>query len=150
MPLPVHPVARGASLIVAGMAVIGFIDNFVWVIAAEISVWQFHLFRSAIALPLLALAAAFGLRLRPNRPLRVAARAVLHGAAMLSTSPPSASCPSPRSAPASSPRRSSSCSSPPSSSASASAPASSPRWPRASPASCSCSAPTPPASAPTR
>jgi drug/metabolite transporter (DMT)-like permease len=83
MRLPVHPVARGASLIVAGMTAIGFVDNFVWVIAAEISVWQFHLLRSAIALPLLALAAAFGLRLRPNRPARVAARAALHGTAML-------------------------------------------------------------------
>ena len=84
MPLPVHPVARGASLIVAGMAVIGFIDNFVWVIATEVSVWQFHLMRAAIALPLLALAAtAFGLRLRPNRPGRVALRAAVQGAAML-------------------------------------------------------------------
>lgn len=83
MPLPIHPVARGASLIVAGMAAIGFVDNFVWVIAAEISVWQFHLLRSAMALPVLALAAGFGLRLRPNRPLRVAARAGLHGAALL-------------------------------------------------------------------
>ena len=58
MPLTTHPVARGAALIIAGMAVIGFIDNFVWLIAAEISVWQFHLLRSALVLPALALAAA--------------------------------------------------------------------------------------------
>ena len=83
MPLTAHPVARGASLIVAGMAAIGFIDNFVWVIAAEVSVWQFHLVRSAMALPALALAAALGLRLRPNRPGRVAARAAVQGTAML-------------------------------------------------------------------
>ena len=83
MPLTAHPVARGASLIVAGMAAIGFIDNFVWVIAAEVSVWQFHLVRSAVALPALALAATLGLRLRPNRPGRVALRAAVQGAAML-------------------------------------------------------------------
>jgi drug/metabolite transporter (DMT)-like permease len=84
MPLPAHPVARGAGLIVAGMAVIGFIDNFVWVIAAEISVWQFHLVRAAMALPLLALAtAAFRLQLRPKRPARVAVRAAVQGVAML-------------------------------------------------------------------
>ena len=83
MPLPAHPVARGASLIVAGMAVIGFIDNFVWVIAAEISVWQFHLVRSAMALPLLALAAAFGLPPAPEPPGPRRARAAVQGAAML-------------------------------------------------------------------
>ena len=84
MPLPVHPVARGAVLIVAGMTAIGFVDNFGWLIATEISVWQFHLLRAAIALPILALlAAAFGLRLRPNRPGRVALRAAVQGAAML-------------------------------------------------------------------
>ena len=40
MPLPAHSLGRGASLIVAEMAVIVFIDNFVWMIAAEISVWR--------------------------------------------------------------------------------------------------------------
>ena len=83
MPLTAHPVARGASLIVAGMAVIGFIDNFVWVIAAEISVWQFHLVRSAMALP----PSRSPPRLRPppapEPPGRVALRAAVQGAAML-------------------------------------------------------------------
>ena len=47
----------GAAMIVGGMAVIGFTDNFVRVIAEDAGLWQFHLFRSAMALPLLALAA---------------------------------------------------------------------------------------------
>lgn len=77
------PIARGALLIVSAMAVIGLIDNFVRVIAAEISVWQFHLMRTAIALPLLAGAAMAGLAVRARRPGRVAARAAVHGVAML-------------------------------------------------------------------
>jgi drug/metabolite transporter (DMT)-like permease len=77
------PTAQGAVLIVAGTVVIGFIDNFVRVIAAEVSVWQFHVLRSAIGLPLLALAAAAGLRLRPRRPGLVALRSGVQAAAML-------------------------------------------------------------------
>ena len=70
----------GLKLIVAGMVVIGYIDNFVRVIAEGVSVWQFHLLRTALALPLLALAAGFGLRLRPLRPLRVAVRSAVQAA----------------------------------------------------------------------
>jgi drug/metabolite transporter (DMT)-like permease len=77
------PTVRGAVLIVAGMVVIGYIDNFVRVIAEGVSVWQFHLLRTALALPLLALAAGFGLRLRPLRPLRVAVRSAVQAASML-------------------------------------------------------------------
>ena len=66
------------------MAMIGFIDNFVWMIAAEISVWQFHLVRAAMALPLLVLAAAvFGLPLWPKRSARIAIRAAVQSFAML-------------------------------------------------------------------
>jgi drug/metabolite transporter (DMT)-like permease len=81
--VPGHPVARGAALIVAGMAAIGFTDNFVRLIAAEVSVWEFHLLRTAMALPLVALAAGLGLAVRPRRPGRVAVRAAVQGTAML-------------------------------------------------------------------
>ena len=52
----------GAAMIVGGMAMIGFTDNFVRVIAEDAGLWQFQLFRSAMALPLLAAAAIRGPR----------------------------------------------------------------------------------------
>jgi drug/metabolite transporter (DMT)-like permease len=74
----------GAALIVAGMAVIGFTDNFVRVIAEDAGLWQFHLVRSAMALPLLAGAAALiGLSLRARRWGRVAGRSGVQAASML-------------------------------------------------------------------
>ena len=74
----------GAAMIVAGMAMIGFTDNFVRVIAEDAGLWQFHLFRSAMALPLLAAAAwAFGMALRPRRLWAVAARCTVSAVAML-------------------------------------------------------------------
>lgn len=77
-------VGRGAALIVGGMVVLGFTDNFVRVIAADAGLWQFHAVRSAMALPLLALAAmVFGLGLRPRRPGRVALRCAVQALAML-------------------------------------------------------------------
>jgi drug/metabolite transporter (DMT)-like permease len=79
----IDPTLRGAALIVAGMVVIGFADNFVRVIAGEISVWQFHFLRTAMVLPLLALAAGRGLPLRPVRPGRVAVRSAVQAASML-------------------------------------------------------------------
>ena len=77
-------VARGAVLIVAGMALIGLIDNLVRVVAAEIGLWQFHALRSAIALPVLALL-IWGCRLRARmvRPWAVWLRAGLMAGAML-------------------------------------------------------------------
>ena len=39
----INPTLQGAALIVGGMVVIGYTDNFVRVIAGEISIWQFHL-----------------------------------------------------------------------------------------------------------
>jgi drug/metabolite transporter (DMT)-like permease len=79
----IDPTLRGAALIVAGMVVIGFADNFVRVIAGEISVWQFHFLRTAMVLPLLALAAGRGLPLRPVRSGRVAVRSAVQAASML-------------------------------------------------------------------
>jgi drug/metabolite transporter (DMT)-like permease len=53
------------------------------VIAAEVSVWEFQLLRTAMAAPLLALAVRLGLAVRPKRPGAVALRAAAHGTAML-------------------------------------------------------------------
>ncbi|MGL6209720.1 MAG: DMT family transporter [Paracoccaceae bacterium] len=74
-----------AALFIAGYAVIiGFTDNFVRIIAGEIGVWQFHLMRSVIAgALLLAAALPLGLRLRPVHLGAVAARSMLHGAAVI-------------------------------------------------------------------
>lgn len=77
------PTALGAVMIVAGMAMIGFIDNFVRLIAEDAGLWQFQALRSAMALPLLGVAAAFGLALRPRRWWAVVARCMVQTAAML-------------------------------------------------------------------
>ncbi len=87
MTLAVDPVNRtlaAAGAMLAGMAIIGFTDNYVRVIAAEGGLWQFHLMRTAMALPLLlAGAAAVGQRVRPLSWGRVAARSLAHSAAMM-------------------------------------------------------------------
>lgn len=58
----------GAAMIVSGMVIVGFIDNFVRVAAAEIGLWQFQLLRVAIAVPTLLLAARLlGARALPIR-----------------------------------------------------------------------------------
>jgi drug/metabolite transporter (DMT)-like permease len=75
---------RGAALIMAGMMLLGLIDNFVRLIAAEIGLWQFHFMRAALALPLLALVAtAFGMSLRPKRWRPVAVRCIVQASAMV-------------------------------------------------------------------
>lgn len=83
LPLVNRPMAAaGMILIYAGM--IGFTDNFVRIIAAEAGLWQFHAIRSVLAGLLIALAAVpLGLRLRPVRLWAVAARSLLHGAAVM-------------------------------------------------------------------
>ena len=76
--------ALGAALILGGMAVLGFTDNLVRLISDEAGLWQFHLLRSAMALPMLGVAAAvFGLGLRPRRVGAVALRTATQTAAML-------------------------------------------------------------------
>jgi len=57
----------GAAMIVSGMMLIGFIDNFVQVFADYAGLWQFHFLRSAIAIPMIiVLARLAGFRLRPT------------------------------------------------------------------------------------
>jgi drug/metabolite transporter (DMT)-like permease len=84
MPAFANPALFGAVLIVAGMAIIGLIDNFVRFIAEDAGLWQFHLIRSAIALPaLVLLASLLGQSVLPRRFWRVAARCGVQALAML-------------------------------------------------------------------
>ena len=53
---------------VGAMAVIGVIDNYITLISESLSIWQFMLMRSAIALPLLAVFSILGfVTMRPKR-----------------------------------------------------------------------------------
>ncbi|MDH5530148.1 MAG: DMT family transporter [Paracoccaceae bacterium] len=74
-----------AALLILGYAMaIGFTDNFVQVIARDAGLWQFFATRTAFGFVILgAVAAAFGLRLRPVNLTAVAARSALHGTAMI-------------------------------------------------------------------
>jgi drug/metabolite transporter (DMT)-like permease len=78
-----RPLAAAVAML-AGMAIIGFTDNYVRVIAAEGGLWQFHLTRTAMALPLLVVASlSAGIRLRPQRWRPVVLRSFLHSTSML-------------------------------------------------------------------
>ncbi|MEN9409702.1 MAG: hypothetical protein RL216_1676 [Pseudomonadota bacterium] len=73
-----------AGFIFVYAMVIGFTDNYVRVIAAEVGLWQFHFTRTCMAMVLLAVASyAVGFRVRPVRWGGVAARSTIHGLAML-------------------------------------------------------------------
>jgi drug/metabolite transporter (DMT)-like permease len=61
-----RPVAAALCILTA-MVIIGFIDSFVAVIAGEAGVWQFHLTRSLMCVPLFGLIALLGFaRFRPQ------------------------------------------------------------------------------------
>jgi drug/metabolite transporter (DMT)-like permease len=61
-----RPVAAASSILTA-MVIIGFIDSFVAVIADEAGVWQFHLTRTLMCVPLVGLIVWAGLgRIRPR------------------------------------------------------------------------------------
>ncbi|THD81490.1 DMT family transporter [Aliigemmobacter aestuarii] len=73
-----------AGLILFYASFIGFTDNYVRVIAAEAGLWQFHFTRTALAVPMLIVAAmVIGMRLRPVNTGAVVARSAIHGMAML-------------------------------------------------------------------
>lgn len=75
---------KAAALLIAGMATLGLTDNLVRLIADAAGLWQFHLLRTAMALPLLGLAAlGLSLRLRPLRPGAVILRSGVQALAML-------------------------------------------------------------------
>ncbi len=74
-----------AAAAITGFAVIiGFIDNYVRVIAQEIGLWQFHATRTAfVILILLASAPFLTLKLRPRNLRAVVARSLVHAIGMM-------------------------------------------------------------------
>lgn len=76
--------ALAAAYATAAMLLIGFIDNYVRVIAGEAGLWQFHLTRSAFALPVLVvLSHLLRLPLRPRNWKVVALRSLFGSTSML-------------------------------------------------------------------
>lgn len=75
---------QAAVAILTYAVLVGFIDNFVRIIAEDIGLWQFQLMRSAIALSLVAgfLALPFVPRLRLRAPRKVVLRATIHCVSM--------------------------------------------------------------------
>jgi drug/metabolite transporter (DMT)-like permease len=79
----VKPVSAALSILTA-MLLIGFIDNFVVVLAETGSLWLFHAARTAIAIPLLVgLAWAFGWRILPKNTKPVMIRSTFASTAMM-------------------------------------------------------------------
>lgn len=75
---------HAAGLILIYALIIGFVDNFVRLIAVEAGLWQFHLVRSVMALVILAgVSAPLHLRLRPKNVQAVLARSCIHAVAMM-------------------------------------------------------------------
>ena len=75
---------RAAGVMVSAMAIIGVIDNFILQLAGEIGLWQFHLIRSVLAIPLVVALSWLGFgRLAPKRVWAVALRGVLVTIAMI-------------------------------------------------------------------
>jgi drug/metabolite transporter (DMT)-like permease len=74
-----------AAVAIAAFAVIiGYIDNYVRVIAAEVGLWQFHAMRTLVSVPMLLLAVPLmRLRLRPVSGRAVLARSLVHATGMM-------------------------------------------------------------------
>ncbi|MFD1911356.1 DMT family transporter [Halodurantibacterium flavum] len=76
-------VLAAAGLVCLGCLIIGFTDNYVRVIAAEAGIWQFHLIRSLMALPIMALVARMmGQGLWPRRVRPVLLRSLFAASSM--------------------------------------------------------------------
>lgn len=75
---------QGALCAVLGMALLGFIDNFVKLLAQDIGLWQFHFSRSVFVLLILGtMALYFGWTLRPKRLWAVALRSFFTATSMV-------------------------------------------------------------------
>lgn len=73
-----------AAHVLAAVALLGLVDNFIRLVAAEAGLWQFHLTRSAMVAVLLAAGmAVFGWRLRPRHWGWVATRSFFLSASMV-------------------------------------------------------------------
>ncbi len=78
-----NPILTAAGYVLLAMAVIGFSDNFVVVIARHGGLWQFHAMRAAMGLGVvLALAAVWRMSLTPLNMRAVALRSMLVAASM--------------------------------------------------------------------
>ena len=73
-----------ATMMVAAMAVIGVIDNYIAVISQDVSIWQFMIVRGAFALPIIIMLSFLGLgTMRPIRTWAVGIRSLLIAISML-------------------------------------------------------------------
>ncbi|WP_417677251.1 DMT family transporter [Pseudodonghicola sp.] len=73
-----------AAVMICAMTIAGVADNVIPLISAEIGLWQFHLTRALLALPLLAALSALGLgRFWPRRYAPVALRSLLLAVSMM-------------------------------------------------------------------
>ncbi len=82
--LPASMPLTAATCVVAAMALIGLIDNLVILVAESVGLWQLHLVRAAMALPLiLAVAWAGGWSVAPKRFWTVALRSFLVSTSMM-------------------------------------------------------------------
>ncbi len=80
----VSKTAQAALCAVAGMALLGFIDNFVKIMAQDIGLWQFHFARSVSVLSILGiLALILGWKVRPKRVWAVTMRSFFVASAMI-------------------------------------------------------------------
>ena len=81
--IPVNNRKAGLIMVLA-MLIIGFIDNYIAVIAKTASLWQFQIMRAGLALPILLIISAFGLGgLKPVRWWAVYFRSFLTALSML-------------------------------------------------------------------
>ncbi|MEZ5912399.1 MAG: DMT family transporter [Paracoccaceae bacterium] len=81
---PTSQPVLAAGLMALGMLTIGFTDNLVPIFADTVGLWQFHITRTLMALPLMWIGArAFGLRFWPRRFGRVALRSLFQAGAMM-------------------------------------------------------------------
>ncbi|MFY0690689.1 MAG: DMT family transporter [Paracoccaceae bacterium] len=79
-----NPLLAAAFYAALGMSLLGFIDNFVRLVAEDIGLWQFHLTRTLIAFALIGpLVWYFGWIIRPRRVWAVALRSFFVATAMI-------------------------------------------------------------------
>lgn len=82
--MAISKTAQAALCAVAGMCLMGFIDNFVKVIAQDIGLWQFHFVRSVMVLGILVpLAIMIGWPVAPRNAWAVAFRSFFPATAMI-------------------------------------------------------------------
>ncbi|SLN54186.1 EamA-like transporter family protein [Roseovarius litorisediminis] len=75
---------HAALLALVSTAILSFVDNFVQPVSQEAGLWQFHVFRTLIAVPLLLIwATVFGFNFRPRTPRFLILRSVTVGIGLM-------------------------------------------------------------------